>query len=518
MTQVRTKTRTKTTAQELQRTITADNLYQPDKFNVHLGTGTVGFCTAWNEPISIIKQAPELLQKAAIIGTLYSPPGVNIIIRNLALNPHIHRLYLWGHGQLSNTKFGAMGTSTLKRLWKQGVSNDSTLINASFKLDPQIDIATFNKIRRNVKLINVSKLSLATAVKKITSIAKAPYMPPVRFPDTKPSQTDTFPSEQVGWLVRDETIIAAWTRVVERIMRYGTIKGTQYGSQQKELIGLTWVIHNEKPDNFELPAKWPSGLQGLVGATRQAINEYHRVFLSPNKPPDTSYTYGNRLMKYPMPKGEKTIDQITDLIIGNLKKSPNSRRAVATTLVPWIDAESSEPPCITQIQCLQTKGKISMLVTVRSHDIFKAAIPNAFGLRTLQARIAKQTGFELGALQITSQSAHIYESDWNNANKLSACSFWKSPTPAFSQYNIDPRGTFCIRLEKNKIVVDFNDKNGANLLQFTSRSADHLVRKISQHELFSKTDHALDIGLQLARAEIALHKNIPFTQDQLLKL
>ena len=145
MTQTRTKRKVKTTPRQPQSPIKANNLYQPDKFNVHLGTGTVGFCTAWNEPGSVIKQAPKLLKKAAIIGTLYSPQGVNIIIRNLALNPHIHRLYLWGHGQLSNTKFGVMGSSVLKRIWKQGVSSNGTLANTSFKLDAQIDTVAFNK-------------------------------------------------------------------------------------------------------------------------------------------------------------------------------------------------------------------------------------------------------------------------------------------------------------------------------------------------------------------------------------
>jgi hypothetical protein len=209
-----------------------------------------------------------------------------------------------------------------------------------------------------------------------------------------------------------------------------------------------------------------------------------------------------------------TLDQIQESIIRNLKASPDSRRAVATTLVPWVDAKSDEPPCITQVQTLQACGKLNMLVTVRSHDIFKAAIPNAFGLRTLQARIAKETGFELGALQITSQSAHIYESDWDNAKKLAMCAFWQAPVRPMRGEDADPRGRFLIRNKDGKILVEFQGSNGQTLLQFEGTSSDTLIKEISKHELFSQTGHALDIGAQLARAEIALQKNIEFTQDR----
>lgn len=182
--------------------------------------------------------------------------------------------------------------------------------------------------------------------------------------------------------------------------------------------------------------------------------------------------------------------------------------------MPWIDDASDEPPCITQVQCVQAEGRVNMLVTVRSHDIFKAAIPNAFGLRVLQARIAKETKFKLGSLQITSQSAHIYEGDWDNAKQLADCSFWSRPGQAITEADFDPRGTVSVRLEDSKIVVAFNSPDNQALIEFKGQSADKLVRDISQHELFSKTDHALDIGLQLARAEIALKQNLPFTQDQ----
>lgn len=137
--------------------IREEELYQLDKYQVHLGLGTAGFCTVWNEPKAVLQLAPQLLEKAAIVGTLYSSYGVNVIIRNLALNPFIRTIYVWSYGPLSNTKFGVIGTSVLKRLWENGVADDGTVPGTSFKLEKEIDRGVFDRIRANVELIDVSE-------------------------------------------------------------------------------------------------------------------------------------------------------------------------------------------------------------------------------------------------------------------------------------------------------------------------------------------------------------------------
>ncbi len=309
--------------------LTPEQLYQPDKFKVHLGEGKhVGFCTAWNEPETAIKRAPELEQKCTIIGTLYGRQGVNIILRNLALNPQIRRLYVWGFGALSQTKFGIMGTGVLKSLWAKGIADDRTVFETNFKCEPEIDPAIIRTIIANVELIDLSADPLEEAVKKINDDAVEPYMEPVRFPDAKPEALDRYPSEVVGWLVRGETIIDAWKRVVERIMTYGAVKGTQYGSQQKELISVSWVVRAEDPQAPALPEDWPQELRELTGATPDAIEQYRSVFLSPTTPEGISYTYGNRLMAYP--HTTLPIDQIAEVIVKSFKSSPDTRRDSGT--------------------------------------------------------------------------------------------------------------------------------------------------------------------------------------------
>ena len=495
--------------------ISSENLYQPDKYRVFLGEGkSVGFCTVWNEPERAIRECPELLKRSAIIGTLYSRQGVNIILRNLALNPQIRNLYLWNHGNLSCSPFGVSGKEVLMKIWEHGINDKREIPGTDFKLEKEIDHAVVNSIRENVALKEVLDADLSGAVKQFPEESAAPYMEPVRFADAIPEIIEIFPSEKVGFIIHGKTVIDAWTRVVDRIMRYGTVKGTQYGSKQRELIGITWVVENEDPENPNMDVDWPEGLKRTTSLNKEAIEHYRSVFLSPESPGGVSYTYGNRLMRYP--SNGAPIDQIEEVILKELKSSPDTRRATATTMVPSIDKDSKEPPCITQIQVLQNSGKLHLLVTVRSHDIFKAAIPNAFGLRALQARIAKEAGFEMGYLQITSQSAHIYESDWDDAKKLVRCAVWEREPKMFfdPSVNADPRGLFVISTKDNIISAYFKTPSGDDLMVITGKTAREVGLKIANLELVNKPDHLLDIGAELQKAEIAISQGLLYTQDR----
>ena len=501
------------------------NLYQPEKYKIFKGSGQViGLCTIWNEPEAAFKKSKILRNKVSILGTLYSRQGVNIIIRNLALNPQIRKVFIWGNGSLSNTEFGIVGKGLLEKLWQNGIDKNGTIKGTTFKVEKEINRQILQKIILNVELVDVSHLNLKQVEKLIgeSDVSSLPYMDPAEFIESTQEEAATFPSEVVGWLVRDKSILGAWSRVVDRIMRYGIIKGTQYGYQQRELIGVTWVIHNEDPDkpDLTLTRDWPQELRQVTGANEKSIKEYYRVFLSSDLPSGTFYTYGNRLMRYPINKSLKKINQIEEVIIKQLRDSPDSRRAVATTMVPLVDKDSSESPCITQVQALQSGGLLHLLVVVRSHDIFKGAIPNAFGLRILQKKICRRLGFELGYLQITSQSAHIYEQDWDNALKLSRCFFWeKKPNLKFdASTKADPRGNILIAIKNEKIIATLQNPQSGDLLSIEGKTAKEISAKIIQLEILSRSDHLMDIAMELQKAEMALKLRLPYKQDSIFNL
>ncbi len=69
-------------------------LYQPERYPVLTQKGGVtpsseGLCTCWTAPELLVRTRPQLLERYALIGSLYSREGVSILLRNLLLNPCI---------------------------------------------------------------------------------------------------------------------------------------------------------------------------------------------------------------------------------------------------------------------------------------------------------------------------------------------------------------------------------------------------------------------------------------------
>lgn len=490
----------------------------PDKYPIVQGSASssIGFCTVWNKMDVATTAVPELLEKASIIGNLYSRQGVNPILRNLALNPHIRTLAMWGYGPLSNTPFGQSGTKLIQALWENGLEEDGTIKGTDFQIEPEIDVAVIEMVRQNVELLDLSEHQLREAVDKLPVSNGEAYMDPVVFDPPAPRPVDTFPREDVGFTVRGTSVLDTWQKVVFNVMRYGTVKGTQYGMEQRELPAMQWVIENE-PGLFpeDVPEDWPAELRETVGVTHESIDQYHQVFLNVEVKEGVSYTYGSRLRGWHMPKAQERIDQVTECIIGNLKRSPDSRRGVAVTFVPPIDTFATvDTPCLVSIQALQSEGKLHFFATFRSHDIFKAAIPNAFGLLAVQQEVAEATGFERGSLCIQSVSAHIYEGDFDHADKLIDCLYTgREPSMVWNAVMADPRGSFLIRTHDGEIIAEHQGPDGAMLGEFRGKTARDIGMKIGQLGLVSQISHAMDIGHELQKAEHAIKLGLPYVQD-----
>jgi thymidylate synthase len=493
-------------------------LYLKDKYRVWEGEGEgIGFCTVWSDPEKILESNPELKKKVALIGTLYSPEGVNIVLRNLCLSPDITNLVLWGRGELSKTSYGKSGVSVIKRIWESGFIKKFTDYN--FQLHQEFDIEVLKKVVSNVQLLDWSGLEINEAIKKLSEIKiEKKYMKPISFPDHQPESGQVLPSEKIGFLVRGRKTVDAWLKAVDHIMRYGLVKKTEYGNEQRETANLTWVIENENISDFYFP-DWDKSLLKRVGLDKDSMDEYHEEFLSSHLPEGTIYTYGQRLRNYPA----KGIDQVEE-IIEHLKKSPITRRAVATTLYPPEDKQADSPPCINQVQFLRVNERLAMFVLVRSHDLFKAALPNAFGLLALQDYVCGSVGIEPGPLTINSISAHIYEEDWEDALDLLKCQIWeKKPDLSFQvEEDGDPRGNLLVQVEGKEIVVNHLSPDGAVLAEYRvdgekPKAALKMAQTLFQHRVISKIGHALDIGEQLGRAEDAIKLGKKFEQDKMLK-
>lgn len=493
-------------------------LYLPEKYPVLKGQGQgLGFCTVWSDPEHLLQRTPQLKEKVSLLGTLYSPEGVNIMLRNLALNPGITKLIIWGKGELSQTAYGDRGTKVLKALW-----NKEDISGVDFDLHPEFDKKVLNKIIDNVDLIDFSDLELEDSVNKLNELKPRPkYMESQSFPEHEPESGQVYPSEQTGFLVRDISVVDTWLKVISNIMRFGLVKKTEYGNEMRELGQVNWVIENGNLKEPKIP-DWQDKVLDKIGLKQESMEEYFDEFLSPKLPEGTVYTYGQRLRAYPAK--DKKVDQIEEMI-DHLNRVPYTRRAVGTTLYPPVDKQAGSPPCIDQVQFLLIDGKLDMFVLARSHDLFKAAIPNAYGLLALQDYVCRKTKCEAGPLSIASISAHIYEEDWEDALNLIECQRWgRDPDLGFdAMHTADPRGNVLVRVESSDIVVTHVSPSGKPLKEYRQdgtkpKAALKLAKKLERDQVISRIGHALDIGEQLGRAEDAVKLGKEFRQDKELKI
>lgn len=117
-----------------------------------------------------------------------------------------------------------------------------------------------------------------------------------------------------------------------------------------------------------------------------------------------------------------------------------------------------------------------------------------------------------GNLIIISNSAHIYSRSFNKIKDIIESQrnriVWKP----------DPYGTIIITVNGNNIAVQHMNVNGKKLDYFEEKTALMAYKKIANEMKISDIAHALDIGCELQKAEIAMKKGIPYIQDRPLDL
>ncbi|MGM5488457.1 MAG: thymidylate synthase [Nanobdellota archaeon] len=434
-------------------------------------TGTA-LCTCWADTQKIPDPRPYF----QLTGNLYSPTGIAQMIQTLAATPSLKQVILWPHDQLSQTPIGKKGWMSLKRLWEKGLCHQNTIKGTGITLPKEITPQLIQYLRKHIHLMTDNRPfhqiaqnpNHRKATRKAFNISLTP-----------PKDT-TAPSERCGFLIRAQTIEEAHAQVVQKIMRYGITKQTEYDTKEKELLTLTWVI--EKPTCQD----------------STDINAYRHQLLDPHCPPEISYTYGQRLRDY-----EKT-DQI-DKIIQKLKESPITRRAVATTHNPKIDNSTNSPPCLGYLHFIRD-DTLHLTAFFRSHDMMKGAKANAYALTGLMEHVAKAIGTHVGTLSIISNSAHIYEHDFEEAKKEKPET---NPQP-------DPRGTLIIETT-DTIHLTLQGYDGKTITTLQG-DADTLMDQLTGQELLSQHSHYLYAGKELQKAQTALDFGMDYIQDKPLTI
>jgi len=452
-----------------------------------------GICTLWTD----VKGVGDKISKDLfnIAGQCYGEvEGVSEIIRNCLANKTIRQIYVWGN-DLSSSGEVLMSLNSSRDL----------------KLREDIPAEAIAKFRQNVKMIDMRKQSLESLEDKLrrSSIIE-PWGENEIYERVAPVPPKIFPSEKTGIFVRGPKIGEVWLEILDNLFKFGYEKPSQYADDQIELPALTSIITDENPDNFYWhPAfgYFPAKGDMSRGMTKKSLKHYLPQLLTANKIKGVNYTYGALL------RDHDGIDQIAEMK-AHLKKDFFSRRAVGVTWNVAKDYNNSHAPCLDLVQALVQDNSLIMTAYMRSHDMFKAYPENVAAFRHVQKEIADYIGADLGDLVVHSNSAHAYSSDWDAAREL------LEKFPAYRRRRSpDPRGNILISVEPARgIKVSHYAPDGTPLQEFYAHNAKGAYLLISRKKIISQISHALDIGVELGKAETALVLGKKYSQDKSLKV
>lgn len=483
-------------------------LYKPNQ--LIYGHGQTAVITGWTVRSVVAKHLQP--HEYAVIGQLYSSTrGINLLIRNLLFNPHIRYLVvLNATREDKNAGAGSCLLDFFHNGFEEGLSDNGRrcwVIRSPIAgyIDIEVDASALEKLRESVK--SQEAKSITEAVNFAKSHAQQDAVPPWGLPLEFPLSTvapTILPGPRYGHRIEGKTIAETWVKIIHRIKTTGTIRPTGYDGQWQELIDLMAIVTDEPPD-FYFPKP------NYLPIDRSFLQEYISQILddAPNQE-GVKYTYGQRLRSW---FGRDQIEQVIDKLIAD----PNSARAVMSLWDVSHDA-SDNPPCLNHIWVRIVEDELSLTATFRSNDMFSAWPANAMGLRALQKHIWEKIythsthQLRMGPLIIISQSAHIYDDCWENADSLIQSQYEKICS---SRDYADPAGSFLITVQNDNIIVEHLTPGSGEVVNcFSGKSATQLYRQIAASCPSLEVEHAMYLGCELRKAEFATSSEQGFIYEQ----
>lgn len=107
-----------------------------------------------------------------------------------------------------------------------------------------------------------------------------------------------------------------------------------------------------------------------------------------------------------------TFDQ-WEMVKALLKRDPNSRQAVIHIKEPrdLINRPSKDVNCTIAMQFILRNGKLDLIVTMRSNDIWLGLPYDLFNFTCMQIQMAMELGVEVGVYYHNAGSLHMYKRD-----------------------------------------------------------------------------------------------------------
>ncbi|MBN3948390.1 MAG: thymidylate synthase [Nostoc sp. NMS7] len=472
------------------------------------GQGQTAVITGWTVKEAIAKHLQP--QEYAVIGQLYSPTrGVNLLIRNLLLNPHVRYLVvLNATKEDDNAGAGECLLDFFDQGFKKGVCDTGSecwVIRSKIRgyIDFEIDSSALETLQDFIIYYEAKSINDAIRIVKGCSGSKlSPWGLPMEFP-MPVLQPTVLPGPRYGHRIEGKTIAETWVKIIHRIKTTGVIRPNSYDGQWQELIDLMAIVTDE-PDNFYFPEP------NYLPIDRPFLEKYISQILE--DAPITvgvKYTYGQRLRSW---FGYDQIEQVIEKLVNEID-------AASAVMSLWDvkDHLTGSSPCLNHIWLRVVDNQLSLTATLRSNDMFSAWPANAFGLRALQRyirdKICRRSVYKLamGPLITVSQSAHIYDDTWDSAEFLIKEQY--AGMKRKIDYH-DPSGNFLIEIIENEIVVSQTTPGSGEVVNcYCDRNPLKLIREICAATPAIRAAHAGYLGMELQKAESCLNTGVKYIQD-----
>lgn len=492
-------------------------LYKPNQ--LILGSGQVVIVSGWTEKKTIVKKLD--IGDFAAIGQLYSSTrGINFLIRNLLCNPHVRYLVILNATKQDRNSGSAKCLADFFRsgfkLGKSDTGKEYWLIDSSVPgyIDSEVPAEALNKLRNSIVCKEVYAVDEAvTCAQSFAQKTVEPWGEPATFPliETVPT---VLPGQKYGHRIEGKTIAETWVKIIHRIKTTGTLRPTGYDGQWQELIDLMAVVTNEPPE-FYFPKP------NYLPIDREFLDQYKPQMLEDSPYVEgIKYTYAQRMRSW---FGRDQIEEVIAKLINEIDAASavislwdsggnTNRRPDGSS-----DHQHSGSPCLNHIWVRVVGGEISLTATLRSNDMFAAWPANAMGLRALQQyirdEIARRSEYDLkmGPLITLSQSAHLYDDTFENADRLIQTQYAKI---CRERDFVDPSGNFLVELVNGGIEVVQLTPLGEVVARYSGRDPLSLSRNICNECPAIKPDHIAYLAIEIQKASECLKSGRPYVQDR----
>ncbi len=312
---------------------------------------------------------------------------------------------------------------------------------------------------------------------------------PVSVPPLPQVETLYYPSNPRAHQIVSKGPLEAWLDLLFLITRFGR-RVTLKKGERLELQNVKVVV--EEPQIIEPKILAAHNLdEGKIG-------KYYMEFLEGELRPDEAYTYGHRLRTY------FKLDAV-EVLAERLQRDPEDRKAYFTLWDNTRDLTAKESrPCFVSAFFRKFADKLTLTATFRTHNALDAWLLNLYGMMALQQEVAGRAGMTPGAITVFSHSISIDPRELDRALAVVEKRRWKM--------HLDPMGYFRVTLDGNEILVEHRAED-VTLKEYRGRTAMSLQHQIARDMALSDLNHAMYLGRQLAKAEMALKEGREFVQD-----